>query len=72
MIGNDNIPWLPAPRTLPLEPRRKNTPRNILPSPLVSLVLANAEPNFGNCQQSPCARDNRYQLRCSLSPPLMT
>jgi hypothetical protein len=73
MIGNGNIPWLPAPRTLPREPHRKNTPRNISPSPLAFLVLANAKPKFGNYQQRAIrARDHRYQLRCSLSPTMIT
>jgi hypothetical protein len=73
MIGNGNIPWLPVPRTLPREPHRKNTPRNISPSPLAFLVLANAKPKFGNCQQRALrARDHRYQLHCSLSPTMIT
>src|ERR1700680_842525 len=44
MIGNDNNPWLPVPRRLPFEQHRKNTLQNILPSPLVSLALANTCP----------------------------
>ena len=56
MIGNSNIPWLPAPRTLPREPHRKNTPRNISPSPLAFLVFSKRQTKVW---QLPTARPSR-------------
>src|SRR6266576_5015068 len=44
MTGNDNSPWLPVRRRPLLEQHRKKTPRDILPSSLVSLALANTCP----------------------------
>jgi hypothetical protein len=65
MIGNDNNPWLPVPQMLPLEPHRKNTRRNILPSLRAFLVQTSAP------TVALRALDDRYHLRCSLSPTMI-
>src|ERR1700732_1859893 len=56
MIGNDNNPWLPAPRRPPLAQHRKNTPRNILPSPWLPCFGEYYAKFFNNSHQSPFAR----------------